>query len=168
MQKCAAQDQATVMSKPLDENLSRETAKRIKSKAKKLWENAYNAALVTENCLYVQGFLAFAGSPYQPIEHCWLELENCLIDPTFPHLNKNVEEIYYFPAQSLSVKKLKKLIEEAKEDYPEDEPLPVYGATPYEYYGDKMLGGAEYLAAYKEAEAKCKELNKPRINNGKG
>lgn len=168
MQKCAAQDQAKVMSKPLDETLSRETAKRIKSKAKKSWENAYNAALVTSGCLYVQGFLAFAGSPYQPIEHCWLELENCLVDPTFSHLNKNSEEIYYFPAQRLSVKKLKKLIEEAKEDYPEDEPLPVYGATPYEYYGDKMLGGAEYLAAYQEAEAKCKELNKPRINNGNG
>lgn len=165
-QKCSAQDQAKLMSKLLDETLSRETAKRIKIKTKKPWENAYNAALVTEGCSYVQGFLVFAGEPYLPIEHSWLELDNSLVDPTFPYLSKKAEEIYYFPAQRLSVKKLKALIEEAKEDYPEDEPLPVYGDMPYEYYGNKMLGGVEYLVAYKEAEAKCKELNKPRINNG--
>jgi hypothetical protein len=152
------------MSKPLDATLSTEIAKRIKSKAKNSFDNAYNAALVTEGATYVQGFLVFAGDPYKPIEHSWIELENCLVDPTLPHLNKNAEEVYYFPAHRLSVEELKAAVEEAKEDYPEDPPLPIYGAAPYEYYGDIMLGGAEYQAAYKEALAKSKELNKPKLN----
>jgi hypothetical protein len=80
-------------------------------------------------------------------------------------LSKNPEHLYYFPAQKLSVKELKAAVEEAKEDYPEDEPLPIYGAAPYEYYGDIMLGGAEYQAAYEEAMAKCRELNKPKNSN---
>jgi hypothetical protein len=33
---------------------------------------------------------------------------------------------------------------------------------PYEYYGDRMLGGADYQAAYEEALAKSRELNKPK------
>lgn len=154
------------MTKPLDATLSIEIAKRIKSKAKNPFDNAYNAALLTEGCFYVQGFLAVAGGPYQPIEHSWIELDNSLVDPTFPHLNKKAEDIFYFPVQRLSVKELKAAVEEAKEDYPEDEPLPVYGAMPYEYYGDKMLGGADYLVAYKEAERQCRELNKPKIKEG--
>jgi hypothetical protein len=39
---------------------------------------------------------------------------------------------------------------------------PIYGTSPYEYYGDVMLGGKEYVAAYEIAEAKCKELNQRR------
>lgn len=151
------------MSKPLDATLSIEIAKSIKSKAQKSFENAYNAALLTEGAMYVQGFLAFTGEPYTPIEHSWIELDNCIVDPTLPHLKKNAEELYYFPAQRLSVEQLKAIVEEAKEDYPEDDPLPVYGAVPYDYYGDRMLGGKEYTAAHKEAEAKSRELNKPKI-----
>ncbi len=150
------------MSKPLDATLSTEIATRIKSKAKKSFDNAYNAALITEGARYVQGFLVSTGGPYKPIEHGWIELENCLIDPTLPHLGKNPQELYYFPAQSLSVKQLKAAVEEAKEDYPEDPPLPIYGTAPYAYYGDVMLGGAEYQTAYDEAAAKCRELNKPK------
>ncbi len=159
-----APTQATAMSKPLDATLSTEIAKRIKSKAKNSFDNAYNAILVTEGATYVQGFLVFAGDPYKPIEHSWIELDDCLVDPTLPHLSKNSEEFYYFPAHRLSVEELKAAVEEAKEDYPEDPPLPIYGAAPYEYYGDIMLGGAEYQAAYKEALAKSKELNKPKLN----
>ncbi len=159
-----APTQATAMSKPLDATLSTEIAKRIKSKAKNSFDNAYNAVLVTEGATYVQGFLVFAGEPYKPIEHSWIELDDCLADPTLLHLNKNAEEVYYFPAHRLSVEELKAAVEEAKEDYPEDPPLPIYGAAPYEYYGDIMLGGAEYQAAYKEALAKSKELNKPKLN----
>lgn len=154
------------MNKFLDATLSTEIAKQIKSKSKNNFDNAYNAALVTENAMYVQGFLVFAGVPYKPIEHSWIELENCIVDPTLPHLSKNPEELYYFPAQSLSVQELKDAVEEAKEDYPEDPPLPIYGVAPYEYYGDVMLGGAEYQIAYKEALAKCKELNKPKTHKG--
>lgn len=150
------------MSKQLDVELSKQIANKVKSKAKNSFENAYNAALATEGSIYVQGFLAFAGKPYKPIEHSWIELDEKIIDPTFPHLNKNGEEIYYFAAHRLSVKELKAAIEEAQEDYPEDEPLPIYGATPYEYYGDKMLGGLDYLYAYKQAETKSQELNKPK------
>ncbi|MBD6614793.1 hypothetical protein FNW02_02690 [Komarekiella sp. 'clone 1'] len=151
------------MNKPLDETLSIKTAERINSRASTPFDNAYKAALVTEGAKYVQGFLAFAGKPYRPIEHSWIELGNdsevMIIDPTLPHLNKNPQELWYFPAQSLSVKKLKAVIEESKEDYPEDDPLPIYGDPPYEYYGDVMLGGQDYLAAYQAAEAKCKEIN---------
>lgn len=152
------------MTKPLDVTLSTEIAKRIKSNAKNSFENAHNAALVIEGAIYVQGFLVFPGEPFQPIEHSWLEFDNCIADPTWPHLHKKAEEIYYFPAQRLSVGQLKATVEEAKEDYPEDAPLPIYGSQPYEYYGNVMLGGKEYSEAYEEALAKCRELNKPIIS----
>ena len=124
------------MNKFLDETLSNEIAKAIKSKAKKPFDNAY-----------------------KPVEHGWIEVNDVIIDPTLPHLQKNPQELYYFPAQSLSAKKLKAIIEESKEDYPEDDPLPIYGEAPYDYYGDVMLGGLEYLTAYQAAQAKCQEIN---------
>jgi hypothetical protein len=151
------------MIKPLDATLSIDIAQRINSKATAPFDNAYKAALLTEGSMYVQGFLVKAGGPYKPIEHSWIELDERIVDPTLPHLNKNAQELYYFPAQRLTVKQLVAAVEEAREDYPEDDPLPVYGAAPYEYYGDLLLGGADYSAAYREAEAKCRELNKPKI-----
>ncbi|QKQ72645.1 hypothetical protein [Nostoc sp. TCL240-02] len=151
------------MNKLLDETLSITTAERINSRASTPFDNAYKAALSTEGARYVQGFLTFVGKPYRPIEHSWIELGDAsevrIIDPTLPHLNKNPQELWYFAAQRLTVKKLKAIIEESKEDYPEDEPLPIYGDPPYEYYGNVMLGGQDYLAAYQAAEAKCKEIN---------
>ncbi len=153
------------MNKLLDEALSIDIADRIKSKARKPFDNAYKAALATEGAIYVQGFLVFAGRPYQPIEHGWIELGDRIIDPTLPHLDKSAQALWYFAAHSLTVKKLKAIIEESKEDYPEDDPLPVYGDAPYEYYGDVMLGGKNYLEAYQAAEAKCRELNQQNIEN---
>lgn len=152
------------MSKPLDETLSKEIGEASKSKSDEPFENAYKAALMKEGSIYVQGFIVWAGKPYRPVEHGWVELENCIADPTFIHLNKKAGELYYFPAHRLTVKELQAAVEEAKEDYPEDEPLPVYGDGPYEYYGDRMLGGNDYEAAYKEAMAKSKELNQPSLN----
>ncbi|ABA21880.1 conserved hypothetical protein [Trichormus variabilis ATCC 29413] len=152
------------MNKVLDESLSLKVAESIKSKANKPFDNAYKAALATQGATYVQGFL-IAGKPYKPKEHGWIELGDSVIDPTLPHLHKKAEELWYFAAQSLSVKKLKAVIEESKEDYPEDDPLPIYGEAPYEYYGDIMLGGQEYLDAYQAAEAKCKELQAIQAQN---
>lgn len=149
------------MSKPLDATLSIEIAERIKGKSKDPFNNAYKAALLTEGAVYVQGFLVFPGKR-TPIEHSWLELETCLVDPSLPHLNKTPEDLHYFPAQRLTVKQLKAAVEEAQEDYPDDDPLPVYDALPHEYYGDRMMGGKNYSAAYEEAEAKCKELNQSK------
>ncbi|MBD2387050.1 hypothetical protein [Cylindrospermum sp. FACHB-282] len=153
------------MNKPLDETLSSTIAKSINSKANLPFDNAYRAALATQGATYVQGFLVFPGQPYIPIEHGWIELGGCIIDPTLPHLQKSSQDLWYFPAQYLTVKKLKALIEESKEDYPEDEPLPIYGDPPYEYYGDVMLGGQDYLAAYQGAEAKCREINELNPEN---
>jgi len=147
------------MNKLLDETLSIKIAEDINSRASTPFDNAYKAALATEGAIYVQGFLVVAGNPYRPIEHSWIELSDRIVDPTLPQLDKNPQEVWYFPAQSLTVKKLKAVIEESKEDYPEDDPLPIYGDAPYEYYGDVMLGGQNYLAAYQAAEAKCKEIN---------
>jgi hypothetical protein len=160
--KCPAKNQAADMSKPLDATLSREIAKRLKTKSQNNFDKAYEAALLTPEAIYVQGFLARAGEPYKPIEHGWLELETHLVDPSLPQLGQDEQELFYFPAQRLSVKQLQAAVEEAKEDYPEDEPLPVYGDAPYEYYGDRMLGGLDYKVAYEEALAKCRELNKPQ------
>ena len=112
--------------------------------------------------LYVQGFLAVVGQPHKPIEHSWIELSDHIIDPTLPHLKRSAEALHYFPAHRLSVKQLKAAIEEAKEDYPDDDPLPIYGASPYEYYGDLMLGGKDYLDAYNAALAKCQELQQAK------
>lgn len=147
------------MNKSLDESLSIDVAKRINSKAKSSFENAYKAALSSEDALYVQGFLVMDGRPCQPIEHSWIELDDRIVDPSLPHLQKKAEALYYFPAQHLTIEQLTAAVEEAKEDYPEDDPLPIYGAAPYEYYGDVMLGGKAYLEAYQAAEAKAKELN---------
>ncbi|MBW4606993.1 MAG: hypothetical protein KME22_07135 [Hassallia sp. WJT32-NPBG1] len=160
------------MDKALDETLSIKIAQSIKSKAKTPFDNAYKAALATEGATYVQGFLVIGRKSYKPIEHAWIELTDVsgndsvvrIIDPTLPHLNKNDQEFCYFAAQTLSVKKLKAIIEESKEDYPEDEPLPIYGAAPYEYYGNVMLGGKDYLDAYQAAEAKCQQLNRPNVD----
>ncbi|WP_353928903.1 hypothetical protein WJM97_11215 [Okeanomitos corallinicola TIOX110] len=147
------------MNKSLDESLSQEIAETIKSKAKKPFDNAYKAVLATEGAKYVQGFIVVTGQPYKPIEHAWIELEDKIIDPTFPHFNRKAENIWYFSAQSVSAKKLKTIIDESKEDYPEDDPLPIYGDTPYQYYGDVMLGDQKYLDAYQVAEVKCREIN---------
>ncbi len=135
------------MSKSLNIDLSTEIAERIGSKANKCFDNAYQAAILDDSYLYVQGFLVVGVEPYSVIEYGWIELEDQIIDPTFVSLNQNAEHLYYFPAQSLKVKQLKAIIEESKEDYPEDNPLPIYGNAPYEYYGEIMLGGKEYLAA---------------------
>jgi hypothetical protein len=153
------------MNKPLDETLSNQIAQSIKSKANKPFDNAYKAALATEGAKYVQGFLVVTGQPYQPIEHGWVELGDTIIDPTLPHLHRKPQNIWYFPAEVFTIKKLKAIIEESKEDYPEDDPLPIYGNAPYEYYGDVMLGGQEYLIAYQTAEAKCKEINQINPEN---
>ncbi|WP_293339506.1 hypothetical protein [Microcoleus sp. CAWBG58] len=150
------------MTELLDETLSIEIATRIKSNAKNCFDNACKAALSTEGAIYVQGFLAAPGAPYKPIEYGWIEIGDRIVDPTFPHLAKSAGDIHYFPAHRLSVKKLKAILDESKEDYPEDDPLPVYGNQPYEYYGDLMLGGKDYQNAYDLALAKCKELNQPK------
>ncbi|MGB3266155.1 MAG: hypothetical protein WBA89_19610 [Microcoleus sp.] len=150
------------MTELLDETLSIEIATRIKSNSKNCFDNASKAALATEGAIYVQGFLARPGAPYKPIEYSWIELGERIVDPTFPHLGFIAADIHYFPAQRLSVKKLKAILEESKEDYPEDDPLPVYGNQPYEYYGDVMLGGKDYQNAYDLAATKCRELNQPQ------
>lgn len=142
------------MEKPLDEARSHELAQQVKSKPKAPFDNAHRGALVLKSAAYVQGFLVIVSKRSTVLEHAWLELEDCLVDPTFPLLNQAAEKLFYFPAQSLTVKQLKAAIEEAKEDYPEDPPLPIYGATPYEYYGNVMLGGKEYQQAYDAAQAK--------------
>jgi len=157
------------MNKPLDAEQSIALATRIKSKAKTPFDNAYRAALATTGATYVQGFVAFVGQPYKPLEHSWLELDDRILDPNLPHLNRPAEALHYFPAQRLTVKQLKAAIEEAQEDYPDDDPLPIYGATPYEYYGDVMLGGKDYLAAHNAAIAQCQSLNQAKpTSNGTG
>lgn len=156
------------MDKLLDEARSREIAQEIHSKAKQPFENAYKAALAIKDALYVQGFLVSKARSSEPIEHGWLELDDCLIDPNLPHLQGNPETLFYFTAQRLSVENLKAAVEEAKEDYPEDDPLPIYGTTPYEYYGNVMLGGKEYQEAFAAAEAKCQELQSSNGKNTNG
>lgn len=146
------------MSKLLNESLSLQVAQTIKSQAKKPFENAYKALLVTDGAKYVQGFLVLTGHPYKPIEHAWIELEDVIIDPSFAYLQRKAENIWYFPAQVLTLNKLKAILEESEEDYPEDNPLPIYSDAPYQYYGDLMLGDQYYLDAYEAANAKCQEL----------
>lgn len=149
------------MPSSLDEPLSRETAERIKSKARSPFENAYQAALSVKDVTYVQGFLVIAGRPGSPIEHAWIEGSDRIIDPTLPHLRESPHKFHYFPAQRLTVAQLKAAVEEAKEDYPEDDPLPIYGPMPYAYYGDVMLGGQDYLDAHHNAVSLAETLNRP-------
>jgi hypothetical protein len=153
------------MNKPLDEALSNELATQIDSKARQPFKNAYSAVLVTDGAIYVQGFLVFAGKPYTPIEHGWIELDDRIIDPNLPHLNKTAQDLFYFPAHCLTAEQLKAAVEEAKEDYPEDDPLPVYGSAPYDYYGDVMLGGTDYSKAYQAAAEKSMQLNRSLAEN---
>jgi hypothetical protein len=155
------------MEKALDVDRSRELAQASGSKAKAPFDNAYAAIQAMPEAEYVQGFLAFPGAPFAPIEHAWLETADNILDPTFPSLQKKAENLYYFAAQRLDWQALQAAIEEAEEDYPEDEPLPIYGSTPYDYYGDVMLGGQEYTAAFEAAKAKCRELNPDKLPSGK-
>lgn len=99
------------MSKPLNVTLSIEIAKSINSKATDYFDNAYKAALLTEGSMYVQGFLIYAVEPCILLEYGWIELDGQIVDPTFPHLNKNAQELYYFPAQHLTIKQLKAAVE---------------------------------------------------------
>jgi hypothetical protein len=144
--------QQQINMKPLDLELSKQITKQIKAIPKQIFENTYKAALKVENALYTQGFLAIAGNA-KPQEYSWLELPDSVIDVNLP--KNNLVERFYFPAQHLSLDRLKIAIAEAKEDYPEDDPLPIYGNEPYEYYGEVLLGGKEYQTAYAAAMEKC-------------
>jgi hypothetical protein len=146
------------MDKELDIERSQALSQTIGATAKQPWQNAYRAALSLPEAEYVQGFLVVPGAPFKPLEHAWLELECSRIDPSLPQ-PPSPSQRFYFPAQRLSLTQLKAAITEAREDYPEDDPLPIYGSMPYEYYGDAMLGGEEYTNAYQSAKAKCRELN---------
>jgi hypothetical protein len=149
--------------KTLDEAQSRDIAKAAKRKAKTPFDRAYAAItlLITAvpDAIYVQGFLAFPGTPFAPVEHAWLEVGETIVDPSFPSLNQPAANLHYFPAQELTLTQLNRAIEVAKEDYPEDDPLPIYGTEPYDYYGDVMLGGTAYTTAFAAAKAKSRELN---------
>jgi hypothetical protein len=151
------------MAKTLDAAQSRELAKSATRRSKAPFDNAYAALTLVKDAIYVQGFLAFPGPPYHPIEHAWLEVGDTILDPMLPHLNKKAEDLYYFPAQTLTLAELESAIQEAQEDYPEDDPLPIYGTMPYAYYGDVMLGGADYLQAFDEAKARSRELNPVQV-----
>lgn len=151
------------MSKVLNIELSQEVVKQIKPPTRNCFERAYQATLLTPNSHYIQGFLVLAHQPYVPIEYSWLEVEEEIVDPNPRHLTDAETQPDYFPAQSLSEKELKVAVEEAVEDYPDDEPLPVYGQMPYEYYGEVMLGGKAYQTAYEEALAKCRELKRKTL-----
>ena len=155
----------------LDAARSSSLGKSIASKPTTPFDNASNAAiaLVAEmgdqaEIRYVQGFLVKPGAE-APTEHAWVELELAdsitRIDPSFRHFKKNAEELSYFPAHSIEVPDLQEAILEAREDYPEDPPLPIYSAMPYEFYGDLMLGDKSYQVAFDLALAKWKELNRP-------
>jgi hypothetical protein len=148
-----------MMPKTFDEAQSREVAKAAKSRSSAPFDNAYAAIVLVPDAVYVQGFVVFPGAPYQPIEHAWLEVGETIVDPSFPSLKQQADNVYYFPAQELTLARLKGAIEEAKEDYPEDDPLPIYGTQPYDYYGDLMLGGSAYTAAFAAAQTQCRELN---------
>jgi hypothetical protein len=147
------------MLKTLDEAQSREIAKAANSRQSAPFDNAYAGIVLVAEAVYVQGFVVFPGAPFAPIEHAWLEVGETIVDPSFPGLKKEAEDLHYFPAQSLTLKQLKQAIEVAQEDYPEDDPLPIYGMMPYDYYGDLMLGGAAYTTAFEAAKVKCRELN---------
>jgi hypothetical protein len=149
----------------LNKALSLKISKDIKSKAGAPFDNAHRAVLTLAGATYVQGFVVLNNGQDEPIEHAWIELGEDIIDPTLPHIYKTRQEIYYFPAQRLDIKALKASIEEAQEDYPDDPPLPIYGAPPYEYYGDVMLGGKDYVNAYQAAALKSKELKAARAEH---
>jgi hypothetical protein len=145
--------------KTLDEAQSRAIAKAAKRKAKTPYDRAYAAITAVPDAVYVQGFVVFPGAPFAPVEHAWLEVGEAIVDPSFPSLNQPAANLHYFPAQELTLAQLNRAIEVAKEDYPEDDPLPIYGTEPYDYYGDVMLGGTAYTTAFAAAKAKSRELN---------
>ncbi|MEO0406040.1 MAG: hypothetical protein AAF289_01690 [Cyanobacteria bacterium P01_A01_bin.135] len=139
--------------KPLDEDRSRLLAAEIDSKPHQPFANAHRGLLhLQEPGDYVQGFVVIAGSPFNPHEHAWLETEGAIVDPSAVHLQQPASALHYFPAQRLSKVALQQAIETAREDYPEDDPLPIYGDAPYAYYGDLMLGGKDYQQAHRQAE----------------
>jgi hypothetical protein len=145
------------MDKQIDEDASRAIAQQIRSKAKTPFDNAHRAAMAVADAVYVQGFVVGPGRP--PLEHAWLEVGDRIVDPNLPHLQRPTAQLFYYAAQTLTPKQLKAAIEVAREDYPDDDPLPIYGKEPYDYYGDVMLGGKEYTRAHAAAVAKYQELS---------
>lgn len=93
--------------KLLNESLSLQVAQTIKSQAKKPFENAYKALLVTDGAKYVQGFLVLTGHPYKPIEHAWIELEDVIIDPSFAYLQRKSRKYLVFPRTSFNPEQIK-------------------------------------------------------------
>ncbi len=146
------------MNKPVDEALSNQVAGAISSKASQPFQNAYQALQQVEQGRYVQGFLVIIENPFSLQEHAWVETDDAIIEPSLPHIGYSADALRYFPAQILSEADLASAIEIAKEDYPEDNPLPVYGDAPYAYYGDVMLGGEPYQEAYQQAQALSQQL----------
>jgi len=140
------------VAKLVDEALSVQVATTTGSKANQPFDNAYRALLHVDQGIYVQGFLVVAGNLFNPQEHAWIETESAVVDPSLPHLGQPSTALHYFPAQALTPVALAAALEIAREDYPEDDPLPVYGDAPYAYYGDVMLGGQAYQQAHRQAQ----------------
>ncbi|MGB3612483.1 MAG: hypothetical protein WBA10_01725 [Elainellaceae cyanobacterium] len=153
------------MIKPIDETLSIQVANTIGSKANQPFENAYRSLLHIDNGVYVQGFLVIAGNLFNPQEHAWIETDSAVVDPSLPHLGQPASALHYFPAQALNSSELAAALETAHEDYPEDDPLPVYGDGPYAYYGDVMLGGKSYEQAHQQAQAFNQQLVQKETQN---
>lgn len=147
------------MDQALDVTQSQAIAQQVKGKDP--FTLAHQAAGLVEGD-YVQGFLAVRGEA-QPREHAWVDLGGAIVDPMLPRLNQPADNLVYFEAQRLDLESLEAAIEEAKEDYPEDDPLPIYGGAPdsYDYYGDVMLGDKAYSTAFEAAKAACRKFNAP-------
>jgi hypothetical protein len=148
------------MDKAIDAAQSNAIAQQVK--ARDPFNLTYQAALLLPEADYVQGFLAVRGE-MQPREHAWLELGESIVDPSLPKLRQPPESLAYIPAHRLDLEALQGAIEEAKEDYPEDDPLPIYGGAPesYDYYGDVMLGDRAYSEAFEAAKQVCRKFNAP-------
>ncbi len=152
------------MDKTLDVAQSQAIAQQVKGKDP--FNLAHQATLLLPGGDYVQGFLSVRGDA-QPREHAWVELEEAIVDPTLPRLNQPPENLVYIAAHRLDLESLTAAIEEAKEDYPEDDPLPIYGGAPesYDYYGDVMLGDKAYSTAFEAAKVACRKFNAPVKRN---
>ena len=66
----------------LDQERSKELAKKIKARPKECWLNAFKAMdHLSPDAKYIEGW-AVSDISYLAIEHGWIELDGAIIDPT--------------------------------------------------------------------------------------
>lgn len=138
----------------IDIKVSKFIASAVDAQAGCCYLNSFKALFVPgfSGCLYVQGF-AVEPNAVAPIEHCWLERDGQLIEPTVLTLGS---DLVYFPAEKLSVSdRAAALLINAEQCAPYTSLIPELKDFNSGLFGrekhDSMIAGDTYRSAWTNA-----------------